>query len=144
MPQTESATLKPLPSKADVQASAQTASPPKQSTPGALPSICVTTESITEGLRVAKTISSSIARDNAFAKLVDSSLCNNDIELARTIAAQVNSSIARDNLLGQIVEKAVATGKSAEALKIAEEISSSIARDNAKHKLLDALNGKRS
>lgn len=128
---------KPTSSNVEAQVTTQSVTPtgPTPSTSG-----CTTTESITEGIRVAKTISSSIARDNAFAKLVRSSLCNNDIELARSIAVQVNSSVAKDNLLGKIVEQAASIERTTEALKIADEISSSTARDNIKHRLLDSLN----
>jgi hypothetical protein len=132
---------KPTSSNAEAQATTQSATP-TDPTPSV--SVCITTESITEGIRVAKTISSSIARDNAFAKLALSSLCNNDIELAHSIAALVNSSFHRDNLLGKIVERAAAMGRPTEALKIAEEMSSSTARDNVKYRLLDALNRKQS
>src|SRR3569832_29677 len=80
-PQPESSGPRSRPTGAAPWAAPQSASP-HETTPDLVVSPCVATESVSEGLRVAKTISSSIARNNALSELVDSSLCNNDIELA--------------------------------------------------------------
>lgn len=105
---------------------------------------CGTNETIAEGIKVAQTISSSIARDSAYGKLIDSALCIENIALSGGIAARVGSSIARDSQYGKIVEKAVVLGKAQEAMTFADNISSSIMRDTAKRKLIEALNQKRS